>query len=215
MTVVYPLTIQSDYTELRYSLRSIEKYLKFDEVVIVGDYIPDWINNVTQIHIPDVQGQNNYSVRRKVIAALHYVDDFLFFNDDFYLLKPVKKDFPYYSSGTLEGKAEAGARPLLKRLKDLNKPVKYYGHYPALYRKDFTEIMNNFPNECITKSAYLNFIEPESIEISDCKILTAKKESFVREFIKDRPCFSTGLYSINSALPVLNELFPEPSIFEI
>lgn len=215
MTIVYPLTIQIDYTELKYSLRSIEKFIAQPfEVVIVGDMMPDWINNVTNIQLPDVRGQNQYSVRRKIMAALHYTKEFLFFNDDIFLLEKVN-EFPYYSSGVLEKKAESGAKPLLKQLQALGKPTKYYGHYPAVYRMDFIEAIQNFTDECITKSAYCNFVEVESIEIPDCKILTARKAGVIKEFIKDKPCFSTGMQSIRSALPVLEELFPEPSIYEI
>lgn len=217
MTIVYPLTTQIDYCELKYSLRSIEKYLPAPfEVVIVGDNMPEWINNVTQIELPDIKGQNQYSVRRKIIAALHYASsEIFFFNDDIYLLEKAGANFPYYSSGVLEKIGESGAKPLLKQLQSHGKPAKYFGHYPAVYKRDFTEVINNFSIECITKSAYCNFTQVESIEVSDCKILTAKKEGVIREFIKDRPCFSTGVYSIQSALPVLEELFPEPSKYEI
>lgn len=218
---MYPLATQLDHTELKYSLRSLEKFLKPPlgqspfEVVIVGDHLPDWINNITHIELPDIQGQTQYSVRRKVIAALHYADEFLFMNDDIYLLTPTDYNFPYYSSGTLEGKGESGAAPLLKQLRALNKPVKYYGHYPSFYRKDFIDVINNFTNECVTKSAYCNFIGVDSIEIQDCKILTARKPAVIKEIIKDKPCFSTGITSLQSCLPVLEELFPEPSKFEI
>src|SRR6478735_3971728 len=111
MIVVYPLAAQINNEELRYSLRSIEKYLKPPfEVVIIGDHVPDWLNNAAQIWIPDVKGQNQYSVRRKVMAALSYEKEIFFMNDDFYLLeKTDPKKFPFYSSGTLKGKAEAGA----------------------------------------------------------------------------------------------------------
>lgn len=217
MIVCYPLTTQLDYTELRYSLRSIEKFLKKPfEVVVVGVMVPDWINNVTQIEIPDVPGRSLLSVRRKVIAALHYTDEIFFMNDDFYLLKKTNPHhFPYYYSGSLEKKSEAGARPLLTQLQSINKPFAYYGHYPAVYKKDFTQVMQNFTEDCITKSAYCNFIEPNAVEVADCKIMTTVKPGYVKEFIKDKPSFSTGVQSINSVLPVLEELFPEPSKYEI
>lgn len=216
MVVVYPLTVQNDYTELRYSLRSIEKHLEPPfEVVIVGELIPTWINNVTVIDLPDLRGQNLYSVRRKVIAAMRYADEVFYMNDDIYLLEPADSGFPYYSSGLLEKKAEAGAKPLVAQLQALNKPTKYFGHYPCIYRSDFTDIVNRFTNDCITKSAYCNFIEVETVEISDCKLLTSKKLGYIKEFIKDKPCFSTGIYSIKEALPVLQELFPYKSKFEI
>lgn len=217
MTVCYPLTVQLDYTELRYSLRSIEKYLPsgFD-VVIVGDHMPEWINNVTQLGVSDIKRQPNLSVRRKVVAALERYSEFLFFNDDIFLLQETGFHFPYYSSGTLKNKGgESGSRPLMLQLESLGKDIKYFGHYPAFYKKDFTGILENFPAECLTKSAYCNYKEVMSIEATDCKIITPKKPDQVREFIKDRPCFSTGVHSLELAVPVLEELFPYPSKFEI
>lgn len=216
MVVVYPLTVQIDNTELRYSLRSLDKYLHAPfEVVLVGDIIPEWLTNITQIELPDVRGQHLYSVRRKVIAALQYASEVFFMNDDIYLLDYADSNFPYYSSGLLDKKAESGAKPLTLQLQQKNKPTKYFGHYPCIYRKDFIDIVNQFTNDCIPKSAYCNCIDAESVEVADCKILTSKKAPYIKEFIKGKPCFSTGVYSIKEALPLLQQLFPKPSKFEL
>lgn len=214
MVVTYPLTAQNDYTELKYSLRSLQKFLPPPfEVVIVGDHVPEWINNVTVIQLPDIKGQRELSVRRKVLAALEYAKEILFMNDDFYLLReytPV-----YYTSGVLNKVGESGAKSLLNQLQKFNKPVKYYGHYPVVYKKDFREAMENFTPDCLNKSAYCNFIEAQSVEVQDCKLLSAVKPGVIEQFIKGKPCFSTGVNSINSAVPVLQELFSEPSKYEI
>lgn len=217
MRIVYPLTFQNDYTELLYSLRSVERFIKKPyEVVIVGDLLPEWIINITHISLPDIPGKTVLSVRRKVLAALQYADDDIFFmNDDIYLLEPADKNFPYYSSGTLKGKGEAGAAQLLKQLTQLDKPVKYFGHYPCIYKKDFGQVLENFNADCLTKSAYCNFVDAESVEVSDCKLLYAKPPGYVREFIKERPSFSTGVLSLKLALSVLEELFPDKSNFEL
>jgi hypothetical protein len=214
MKILYPLKSQNDYIELKYSLRSVEKF--FDnpgEILIVGDTLPDWITNITHIELKDLPNQAVFSVRRKVIAAFAYTKEDLFFmNDDFYLLKKADKNFPYYSSGTLDKKGESGARPLLEQLQG---PNKYFGHYPAIYKKDFPEIISRFTKECITKSAYLNAIGVETVEIKDCKIVTPMKEAAIMEFIKDLPCFSSGNNSLKSCLPVLEKLFPNPSKYEL
>lgn len=217
MVIMYPLANQLDYTELKYSLRSIDKYFpKPFEVVIVGSYLPAWINNVTHIHLPDVEGRPNYSVRRKVMAALAYAKEFFFFNDDIFLLDKIDpKNFPYYTSGVLTGRAESGARALLEQLQKLDRPVRYYGHYPAMYKSDFSKILEYFPKECITKSAYCNFTTVKNVEIPDCKLLMPKKPDEIKAFIKGKPCFSTGVHSLKSALPVLKELFPDECSFEI
>jgi len=213
MIVAYPLKKQSDYTELKYSLRSIALYLQPKEVIIIGEKLPDWINNVTWIKLPDVVSQANLSVRWKTIAALEYSKEIIHMNDDIYLLR--RYEPRYYSSGTLHGKSESGSKPLMSRLKELGKPIKYFGHYPAVYRSDFITVMSNFASDCITKSAYLNYLNISSIEVPDCKIISAMKEDMIYKFISDKPCFSSGVHSLKSCLPVLKSLFPNPSIYEI
>jgi hypothetical protein len=151
-----------------------------------------------------------------VLAALHYVNDEIFFmNDDFYLLNEVDKSFPYYSSGVLAGKGESGARPLLKQLESFGKPSENITVIiPASIKKTLSDVLQNFTADCLTKSAYCNFIEAESVETSDCKLLTPRPSGWIKEFITHRPCFSTGMYSLKSALPVLQELYRYKSKFE-
>ena len=216
MNVCYPLTTQIDYTELRYSLRSIEKYLQppFD-VVIVGDNLPEWINNVTQIGLPDLPGRKQMSIRRKILAALEYAEEILFLNDDLYLLQPTES-FPYYWHGYLKNYSESGSQPLFNKLEYLGKPTKHFdGHMPIVYKQDFKEVSKIFAEDCIIKSMYCNYLGIEGTFAGDCKLLRETKPEVIREFIKDKPCFSTGKYSLPSALCILEELFPEPSKYEI
>lgn len=211
--VLYPLFSQLDYTELKYSLRSIEKYMPGCEIIIVGSDLPDWITNVTHINLGDLPGQRVFSVRRKVLAGIEYAGEVFFMNDDFYLLK--EPDFIYYSSGLLDNKGESGARPLRDQLKEHQKPTRYFGHYPCIYGKDFTEIISLFTRDCITKSAYCNFINIDPVEIKDCKLINPTKPQAIKEFIKNLPSFSTGVRSLKSCLPILEELFPKPSQYEL
>ncbi len=215
--VVYPLTVQLDYTELCFSLRSIEKYLipPF-EIVIVGDVIPEWLMGITQIHLPDIPGRKQLSIRRKILAALEYAEEILFMNDDLFLLQPVNK-FPYYWHGMLKNYSESGSKPLFKQLEAMGKPVKHFdGHYPLIYeRKKFKEASGFFTEDCIIKSLYCNYHKTEGIFIPDCKVLKASKPDEVRNFIKGKPCFSTGAYSLQSSLPVLENLYPKKCNFEI
>lgn len=215
MTIVFPLTVQLDYTELKYSLRSIEKFLPHAEVVIMGDNLPEWITGVTQIELSDVPGKKQLSIRRKILAALEYSEEILFFNDDIYLLKPIDK-FPYYYHGYLKNYSESGSKPLEKQLTVMNKPVKHFdGHYPLIYDQKFKEVSKLFTEDCIIKSMYANYLDIEGEFLPDCKILKASKPEDVRNFIKDRSCFSTSVYSLAAALPVLEELYQNRSKFEI
>ena len=216
MTVAYPITAQLDYTELRYSLRSLEKFLTPPfEVVIIGNHMPDWITGVTQIELADVPNKKQLSIRRKIYAALEYAEEILFMNDDVYLLQPAS-EFPYYWHGMLKNYSEPGSKILLKSLEEMSMQTKHFdGHYPLIYSYDFKGALEHFTDDVIIKSAYCNFYDIEGQFAPDCKLLKETKLEIIRNFIKDKTCFSTGTQSLKSALPILQELYPNKSNFEI
>lgn len=216
MKLVYPLTTQLDNTELMYSLRSVEKHLtSVDEVIVVGSEVSDWLTNITQICLSDVPGRKQLSIRKKIIAALNYTDEFLFMNDDVFFIKDTT-DFPYYWHGLLKPYAESGARPLEKKLMSLNKQTKLFdGHYPLIYDQKFKEASEHFPSDCIIKSLYCNYFEIEGEFVPDCKLLRPMKKQEIYDFLQDKHCFSTGMMSISSAVLVLQELFPSKSKYEV
>ena len=215
MKIMYPLANQFDYEQLRYSLRSIEKFIDYDEVIIVGDYMPEWLINVTWIDVADIPNKKQLSIKKKILAALEYTKEFLFMNDDMYFLQPVA-EFHYYYKGHLKRYAEAGSKQLEKDLDKLNKPSKNFDtHYPLIYNRSFKEIAENFYEDTIIKSMYCNYHEIEGVFLPDCKMVRETSNQDIREFIKDRFMFSTGIYSIDKALPVLAELYPKKSIFEL
>lgn len=215
MKIMYPLANQFDYEELRYSLRSIEKFIDYDEVIIVGDYMPDWLINVTWIDVADIPNKKQLSIKKKILAALEYTKEFLFMNDDMYFLQPVTK-FPYYYKGYLKHYAEAGSKQLEKELGNKMLDTKNFDtHYPLIYDKNFTSIAAVFSEDTIIKSMYCNQMGIEGVFLPDCKMVRETSNQDIREFIKDRFMFSTGIYSIDKALPVLAELYPKKSIFEL
>lgn len=214
MTVAYPLKKQSDYTELRYSLRSIALYLQPKEVLIIGEKLPDWINNVTWIYLPDIVSKKQLTIKYKTLAALQYSKQVLQMNDDVYLLSPYVPG--YYYHGDLKSVGESGAKPLLKELEKLNKPTKNYdGHYPISYDNRFTEVFSNFNEDVIVKSAYCNYLGIDGEFVPDNKIITINKQDEIRKFVDGRSSFSTGSYSFESCKFILQELFPNKSVYEL
>lgn len=216
MTIAIPLTVQNEYIELMFALRSIEKYIRPPyEVLIIGDLLPEWICNVTWINVPDVKSKKQLSIRRKILAALEYADEVLFTNDDIYFLQP-QDTFPYYWTGILKHHSEAGTRQLEKRLTELNKPTKHFdNHYPIVYKQDFKEASEQFPEECIIKGMYCNYHEIEGEFIADCKHNRSIAPVALKRFMQGKRCFSTGIYTMATALPILQQMFPKPSKFEL
>ena len=211
MTIAYPLKSQSDYSELKYSLRSIERFYRGNEVVIIGSKLPDWIDNVTWIRVEDIPNRKQLTIKYKILAALEYTDEIYFMNDDVFLLEP--PTFKYYYHGDLASVGESGARPLLQQLKSFGKPTKNFdGHYPLVYRNDFAKVLDNFAHDVIVKSAYCNYLGIEGELIPDNKIISKKTD--VRQFMQDRNSISTGVTSWGIVQPVVTEVFKQKSCYE-
>jgi hypothetical protein len=212
MEIMYPLFSQSDYTELKYSLRSIEKWA--DEVIIVGETLPEWIKDVTWIELADIKSRKQLSIRKKIIFALEYKSEFLFLSDDVYLLTEPKKVF--YSAGTIKEIGESGARPLHAQLEAIGKPIRCFDvHCPIWYKREKFKALEIFTSDCIIKSMYGNFHEEETINMPDFKVNRKMTIEEIKQAIKNRPYFSTGPQGLQYALPVLRELFPNKSKFEL
>ena len=132
MDIVYCVGSPANWghNELRYSLRSAEKYLKFDNVFIVG-HKPSFLND-RLIHIPiaDDQGHKYLNVTKKVKFILDCEDileDFIYMNDDFFLMRPYDA-IPYLWNGKIKDWVE---------------------HYPAFrgkYYKNICALHEDFPN---------------------------------------------------------------------
>jgi hypothetical protein len=157
------------------------------------------------------------TIKSKIIAGLNYADEIFFMNDDVYLLQETDpKLHPYYYYGTLKYYSESGTRPLETRLEEYGRSTKNFDlHYPLVYRKDFIDVAEKFSPDTIVKSMYCNYMGIPGTESYDCKLIKQEQEKTIMNYIKTRPSFSTGIYSVKGAMPVLHKLFPDPSKYEI
>lgn len=100
MKVVIPW-IGPDSTELRYTLRSIDRYMtSVTEICIISKQLPPWAKGVNHISFTDHPSPkyNHRNVWNKVNAAPYR--RFLYWPDDCYLLQAVD-NIPRYYTGTL------------------------------------------------------------------------------------------------------------------
>lgn len=241
--IVIPLGKGSpwDNNELRYSLRSIEKHLKkYNRIYIVGEK-PDWIQNV--IHVPHVEsGHASQNIIEKVKTVCKNCGDlsaqFMFWNDDFFLLKDVDAcKYPYYHRGDLyksipKNKNNWYQEYILETIKELESKdlgtLNFDVHTPIIYTKEGIRMLNkyfDFRKKLVIKSTYCNTFYNEAnpaIEIEDCKISGRMARWRLDQKIKDKHIFSIADKCLEpypgeseSAVKVLiQELYPDKSIYE-
>lgn len=86
--------------ELRYSLRSVDRYAKglFGDVWVVGTGLPDWLTGVRVIPVRDGSDKHE-TMRRKILAACReqgVSDTFLLMNDDYFLTRKIDRFETYH-----------------------------------------------------------------------------------------------------------------------
>jgi hypothetical protein len=227
MDIVYTLGVGSKYKnhELRFSLRSVEKFLTgYGKVWIVGE-CPDWVRNANHIPAADSGKNPDHSIMLKITEACNHPevsDDFLFFNDDHFLLSAFSApEFPYYYHGNLTAYVKnrgldgygRRANNTLQNLTKRDLPSKYFDvHTPIRYnKKTFLETVTSQPwdrtaDGFIIKSLYANALNIEGIEIKDGKLNSLPG--------KDVNIFSTYPHVKSAIWRFLQEQFPKMSNFE-
>ena len=236
--LVIPLCKGSKFNdlELRYCLRSVEKYLRgYRNIYIIGDK-PKWIRNV--IHVPFTQRPGDCKDKNIMLKVLHACDipevspEFLFMNDDHFLLKSVDAiNYPYYYNGKLvdwdNGKKmwcpyKQAVKNTLSVLIKNELPAKHYDiHTPILYDKElFKNIMGRYDWDIqsgyIVKSLYANTLKLAGTSLIDCKISEPLHRYGLADLLYNRPVFSVGDAGLNrSMIDWLDEFYPEKSAYEI
>lgn len=243
MDLVYIIKKGEINSDLRYSLRSVEKFVPHDKIWIVG-YKPFWVTNVK--HIPVEQTENKWKNSVKNILAAcnceNISDDFVLMNDDFFAIKPIidLKDSINLSLGSLKDSVDMHKTKnsnwhhafelVYNLLKELNIPEPYYdyeSHTPLLInRKKYLEVMNlpkvkefmNTSNILHKRTLYKN-IEKQYIPITLNQDVKISVDSQVPAKTKVCDWISVADNESRSKFyPQLNnllqELFPNPSKFE-
>jgi len=107
MDIVYPLGTGSVWlnNELRYSLRAVAENVKdLQNVWVIGER-PDWLTNVRYLPVKDCFDKPTKNTFHKLQSVCHEPDlseNFLWLNDDFFILKPtLAAEFPYFYKGVL------------------------------------------------------------------------------------------------------------------
>lgn len=141
--------------ELRYSIRSVVRHMPHNNILVVGGK-PDWYKGpfipVETFH--GVKKSTNKYDRAKnnirhILDSAKVSDEFVFMNDDFYIMKPLDR-LQAYHNGRFEDKlktfkqyaADSSYTLMLQRTKNtlthlgIEHPLDYTLHIPMLYNKN-------------------------------------------------------------------------------
>jgi len=225
--VVYVLGTGSRFKnhEIRFSLRSVEKHLQnVGNIWIVGEHHPQ-LTGVNFIPYPDKTKYPASNIMYKITRACEdqaISDNFLFVNDDHYLLQDFDAEtFPYYYNGTIKEfirmrGADQYTKQVgntLKYLESKGLPTKFFDvHYPIIFNKfqfldSVTPAIDWHTSPCVVKSLYANSLKIEGIK--ECDFKTDKAPP------KSAKVFSTGTRVTSAIQRFLLEQFPNKSRYEL
>lgn len=222
--------------EIRYSLRSAEKYLKIRKVFIVG-YKPEFLNNI--IHIPcrdDYREKHKNATQKIIMAALdkRVGDKFALMNDDFFITKQLD-NIPYYYDGKIinyldnnqQNETAVYWKTMKRTMEALNKEaLNYELHCPIVFEKaKIKELIDRFDlwrvlkfqssGGYLIRSLYGNYFKVGGKEIKDNKFYWGKMRER-GDFNKNNIFFSVENKIIKTEIIqfMLNVLYPNKSKYE-
>lgn len=185
LDIVYFVKDSAENEELRYSLRSVEKNFPHRKVWFIGGkpqgLRPDQYLPINQR--AETKWANTSLLLQAACKCDDISDDFVLFNDDFFVMKQVTS-LPYYSDGSLERrimelKDRHTAGAYISRMEDTLRMLKrnscptfnYAVHYPMIInKKEMLETFTKFSFGEMWRSLYGNHHRKLPEYRTDCKV---------------------------------------------
>lgn len=189
--IVYFVKDASENEELRYSLRSVEKFFPHRNVWFYGGK-PEGLNPdryVEVVQTEDTKWMKVRSMIRKACMNDEISEDFWLFNDDFFIMQPFDENSPPTYNGELckhivrveERHGQRATdwtvrlRHLVNTLETAHKgTLNYAVHKPILInRKKALEVLDKFPDEPMFRALYGNYWNIGGVNQGDrkCQVL--------------------------------------------
>lgn len=226
-----------DHMELKYTLRSIEKFLTgYRNVYLVG-YQPEWCQNVIHIPYSDFGTKPNINIKDKLMAACEVpaITEFLYFNDDHILTQPFSTyNFPFFYDGLLFDRIHKKNQTVYNKLVEKTWEILYSqpNHQNNFFYYDvhtpilidcfaFKDIMSQYnwsDMGYLVKSLYANNLPINNHQqTKDIKVLRPIREkAHWLEIIQNNPVVSTDAGTLNDLfVEVMEEMFPKKSKYEM
>lgn len=227
LDIVYILKEDMDTAELRYSLRSVEKNFPHRFVWFVGGqpkgFSPD--RAIRHKQTGATKWDMIKSSMWKAVENEEVSDDFFLFNDDFFVMKPVKGQFKNFVDMTLAERIDELRRnvhPWLnpygrtlykaeQELMSLGCPTMNYDvHMPMLFNK---ELFKSSVNKCSSpqmRSVYGNLNSIPYVIHPDVKVYDLETVPEGADYIST----SEDIFQKGRVGAYIREQFPEPSKYE-
>lgn len=185
MDIVYFIKDGTRNEEFRYSLRSVCENMPFNRVWVFGgcptSIVPDVRIRVNQEG--ETKWDKVHSMFKLACENKELSDNFILFNDDFFIMKPTDEIKPYYRD-TLENHVELlGKGPYASMLSDISDELKSRGlttysyelHIPFVFnKKKLLKLLNDNPDLRCTRTMYGNTYKIGGEPRADVKIFSAK-----------------------------------------
>lgn len=223
--VIYILKAKLDTEELKYSLRSVEKNFPHNRVWFVGGQ-PKGFKNVSRLQ-HEQSGNCKWEMIRssmwKAVNTEELTDDFFLFNDDFFVMKPVRGKFKNFVDGTLDRRIQelhkgegmnAYCRTLFKleqELLTMKEPTMNYDvHLPMLLNKEQVKATLYKCSSPQMRSAIGNLNRLPFVVRPDAKVYDLESVPIEDTYISTNDqTFQNGKVG-----EYIRETFSEPSRFE-
>ena len=213
LDIVYTVKEKPENEELRYSLRSLRN-LPHNKVFIYGG-LPNCVDPeaVNYVRVNQRYGNKWLNTAAQLIYITqndNITEDFIWFNDDFFVMKPIK-ELEYYRDRTLSerirdfgrknqfhtrGKYATRLRKAQWSLQAHDKEINNFElHIPMVFnREKLLKVMKQFPNQGAKRSLYGNCCVENPIQRSDVKIYDfLQKPTGEEDFLSTTDgTFSTG-----------------------
>jgi hypothetical protein len=214
--------------ELRYSIRSLVKNLPTGNIWVVG-YKPSWY---TGNFIPVKDRHYKFDNIKKCMSAIIDNDqiskDFVSMHDDFFIIKKMDS-VPILYGGLLEDRVSLYKKlspssmytglleKTYKRLVKLGipNPLDYDIHVPMIMNREMLKQTIDMPY--LERSNYGNILNIGGTMSNDVKVYSrGRMSSRSYDFLNGESYFiSTEDNSFEKIKPTLQNLFPEPSAYEV
>lgn len=183
LDVVYFIKDGTRNEEFRYSLRSICKNMPFARVWVFGgcptNIVPDVRIRVEQ------EGKTKWdrvhAMFRLACENKELSDNFILFNDDFFIMKPMDEIKPYYRDTLENHVAKLGRGPYASMLLGISDELKkrkltthsYELHIPFIFNKEkLLELWDKNPDLRCTRTMYGNTYKIGGEQREDVKIFS-------------------------------------------